>query len=136
MSQRKNCKTKTEKLKEEKNVAEKKLTKAEKKQEQTDQQLQRAENLADLLKDNERRSGALRLAIKGAILEGIAPRLKYCTDQELYDLMDYVFPFRRCRDSSWNSRKNFWRKSASTQQALAEIQRVPVCMKRRFRCAA
>ena len=91
MSERKNSNTKTEKPKEEKKVTEAELTQAAKKQEQTDQQLQRAKNLADLLKDNERRSGALRLAIKGAIIEGIAPCLKYCTDQELYDLMDYVF---------------------------------------------
>ena len=91
MSERKNSNTKTEKPKEEKKVTEAELTQAAKKQEQTDQQLQRAKNLADLLKDNERRSGALRLAIKGAIIEDIAPSLKYCTDQEFYELMDYVF---------------------------------------------
>lgn len=84
-------KSKNEKLKEEKKVIEEELTKSAKKQEQTEQQLQRAENLATFLKANERRSGAIRLAIKGAIIEGIAPCLKYCSDQELYDLMDYIF---------------------------------------------
>ena len=84
-------KTKTEKRKEEKKVIKEELTKSTKKQEQTEQQLQRADNLAAFLKANERRSGAIRLAIKGAIIEGIAPCLKYCSDQELYDLMDYIF---------------------------------------------
>ena len=84
-------KTKTEKSKEEKKVIEEELTKAATKHEQTDRQLQRAKNWADFLKDNERRRWVLRLAIKGAIIEGIAPCLKYCSDQELYDLMDYVF---------------------------------------------
>ena len=91
MAESKKSKTKTEKPKEEKNVADNKPTKAAEKQEQTDQQLQRAENLADLLKDNERRRWFLRLAIKGGIIEDIAPCLKYCTDQEFYELMDYVF---------------------------------------------
>ena len=27
----------------------------------------------------------------GGIIEDIAPSLKYCTDQEFYELMDYVF---------------------------------------------
>ena len=84
-------KSKTEKRKEEKKVIKEELTKSAKKQEQTDRQLQREENLAAFLKANERRSGAIRLAIKGAIIEGIAPCLKYCSDQELYDLMDYIF---------------------------------------------
>lgn len=84
-------KSKTEKRKEEKKVIEEEPTKSTKKQEQTKQQLQRAKNLAAFLKANERRSGAIRLAIKGAIIEGIAPCLKYCSDQELYDLMDYIF---------------------------------------------
>ena len=84
-------KSKTEKPKEEKKAVEGELTKAATKQEQTEQQLQRAENLAAFLKANERRTGAIRLAIKGAIIEGIAPCLKCCSDQELYDLMDYIF---------------------------------------------
>ena len=91
MAESKKSKTKTEKLKEEKKVIEEELTKSAKKQEQTEQQLQRAKNLAAFLKANERRSGAIRLAIKGAIIEGIAPCLKYCSDQELYDLMDFIF---------------------------------------------
>ena len=62
-----------------------------KKQEQIEHQLQRAENRADFLKDNERKKRTHRLVIKGAIVEGIAPYLKYSTDQEFYDLMDYVF---------------------------------------------
>ena len=84
-------KSKTEKLKEEKQVTEEELTKAAKKQEQIDPQLQEAKNLADYLKDYEQRSWLHRLVIKGAIVEGIAPYLKYSTDQEFYDLMDYVF---------------------------------------------
>ena len=84
-------KSKTGKLKEEKKMIEEELTKAAKKQEQTDRQLQEAKNLADYLKDYEQRSWILRLVIKGAIVEGIAPYLKYSTDQEFYDLMDYVF---------------------------------------------
>ena len=84
-------KSKTEKLKEEKQVTEEELTKVTNEQEQTEQQLQRAGNWAEFLKDNERRRWFLRLAIKGGIIEDIAPCLKYCTDQEFYELMDYVF---------------------------------------------
>ena len=91
MAESKKSKTKTEKRKEEKNVIEEELTKATTKQEQIDPQLQEAKNLADYLKDYEQRSWLLRLVIKGAIVEGIAPYLKYSTDQEFYDLMDYVF---------------------------------------------
>ena len=85
-------KTKTEKPKEEKKVIEEELTKAAKKQEQIEQQqLQKVRNWADFLIDNERRRWVLRLVIKGGIIEDIAPSLKYCTDQEFYELMDYVF---------------------------------------------
>ena len=91
MAESKKSKTKTEKRKEEKQVTEEELTKAATKQEQIDPQLQEAKNLADYLKDYEQRSWLLRLVIKGAIVEGIAPYLKYSTDQEFYDLMDYVF---------------------------------------------
>ena len=75
-------KTKTEKPKEEKKMIEEELTKAAKKQEQINPQLQEAKNLADYLEDYEQRSWLLRLVIKGAIVEGIAPYLKYSTDQE------------------------------------------------------
>ena len=91
MSESKRSKTKTEKPKEEKKVIEEELTKAAKKQEQTEQQLQRVRNWADFLIDNERRRWVLRLVIKGGIIEDIAPSLKYCTDQEFYDLMDFIF---------------------------------------------
>ena len=84
-------KSKTEKLKEEEKVTEEELTTAATKQEQTEQQLQRVKNWADFLIDNERRRWVLRLVIKGGIIEDIAPYLKYCTDQEFYELMDYVF---------------------------------------------
>ena len=85
-------KSKTEKLKEEEKVIEEELTKAAKKQEQIEQQqLQKVKNWADFLTDNERRRWVLRLVIKGGIIEDIAPSLKYCTDQEFYELMDYVF---------------------------------------------
>ena len=84
-------KNKTEKLKEEEKVTEAELTEAAKKQEQIDQQLQRVKNWANFLIDNERRRWVLRLVIKGGIIEDIAPYLKYCTDQEFYELMDYVF---------------------------------------------
>ena len=84
-------KSKTEKLKEEKKVTEEELITAAKKQEQIEQQLQRVRNWAEFLKDNERRRWVLRLIIKGGIIEDIAPYLKYCTDQEFYELMDYVF---------------------------------------------
>ena len=84
-------KTKTEKLKEEKKVIEEELTKAAKKQEQTEQQLQRVRNWADFLIDNERRRWVLRLVIKGGIIEDIAPSLNDGTDQEFYELMDYIF---------------------------------------------
>ena len=83
--------TKTEKPKEEKKVIEGDLTKSAKKQELTEQQLQRVRNWADFLIDNERRRWVLRLVIKGGIIEDVAPSLKYCTDQEFYELMDYVF---------------------------------------------
>ena len=91
MSESKRSKTKTEKPKEEKKVIEEELTKAAKKQGQTEQQLQRVRNWADFLIDNERRRWVLRLIIKGGIIEDVAPSLKYCTDQEFYELMDYVF---------------------------------------------
>ena len=91
MSESKRSKTKIEKPEEEKKVIEEELTKAAKKQEQTEQQLQRVRNWADFLIDNERRRWVLRLVIKGGIVEDIAPSLKYCTDQEFYELMDYVF---------------------------------------------
>ena len=84
-------KSKTEKPKEEKKAVEGELTKAATKQEQTEQQLQRVRNWADFLIDNERRRWVLRLVIKGGIIEDVAPSLKYCTDQEFYELMDYVF---------------------------------------------
>ena len=85
-------KSKTEKLKEEEKVTEGELTKAAKKQEQIEQQqLRWVRNWADFLIDNERRRWVLRLVIKGGIIEDIAPSLKYCTDQEFYELMDYVF---------------------------------------------
>ena len=87
-----NKKTKTEKLKEEEKVTEEELTTAAKKQEQIEQQqLQKVRNWADFLIDNERRRWVLRLVIKGGIIEDIAPYLKYCTDLEFYELMDYVF---------------------------------------------
>ena len=86
-----NKKTKTEKPKEEKTVTGEELSTAAKKQEQIEQQLQRVKNWADFLIDNERRRWVLRLVIKGGIIEDIAPSLKYCTDQEFYELMDYVF---------------------------------------------
>jgi hypothetical protein len=91
MSESRKSKTKIEKPKEEKKMIEEELTKATTKQEQIDPQLQEAKNLADYLKDYEQRSWILRLVIKGAIVEGIAPYLKYSTDQEFYDLMNYVF---------------------------------------------
>ena len=87
-----NKKTKTEKLKEEEKVTGEDLTTAAKKQEQIEQhQLQKVRNWADFLIDNERRRWVLRLVIKGGIIEDIAPSLKYCTDQEFYELMDFVF---------------------------------------------
>ena len=91
MAESKKNKTKIEKLKEEKKSVEEELTKAAKKQEQIEQQLRRAENRADFLKDNERRRRTHRLVIKGAIVEDIAPCLKYCSDQEFYNLMDEIF---------------------------------------------
>ena len=91
MAESKKSKIKTEKPKEEMEVTEGDLTKSAKKQEQTEQQLQRVRNWADFLIDNERRRWVLRLVIKGGIIEDIAPSLKYCTDQEFYELMDYVF---------------------------------------------
>ena len=84
-------KIKTKKPTEEKKVTGEEVAKAAKTQEQTEQQLQRVRNWADFLIDNERRRWVLRLVIKGGIIEDIAPSLKYCTDQEFYELMDYVF---------------------------------------------
>ncbi len=91
MSESKKRKTKIEKLKEEKKDVQEELAKAVKKQEQIEHQLQRAENRADFLKDNERRRRTHRLVIKGAIIEDIAPCLKDCSDQEFYNLMDEIF---------------------------------------------
>ena len=91
MSESKKKRTEVEKLKEEKNGVEEELAAAMKKQEQIEQQLQRAENRADFLKDNERRRRTHRLVIKGAIVEDIAPCLKGCSDQEFYGLMDEIF---------------------------------------------
>ena len=91
MSESKKRKTKIEKLKEEKKGVEEELADAMKKQEQIEHQLQRAENQADFLKDNERRRRTHRLVIKGAIVEDIAPCLKNCGDQEFYNLMDEIF---------------------------------------------
>ena len=91
MSESKKRKTKIEKLKEEKKDVEEELADAMKKQEQIEHQLQRAENRADFLKDNERRRRTHRLVIKGAIIEDIAPYLKDCSDQEFYNLMDEIF---------------------------------------------
>ena len=91
MSDTKKRKTEIEKLKEEKKDVEEELAAAMKKQEQIEHQLQRAENRADFLKDNERRRRTHRLVIKGAIVEDIAPCLKDCSDQEFYNLMDEIF---------------------------------------------
>ena len=91
MSESKRKKTEIEKLKEEKKNVEEELSEAMKKQEQIEHQLQRAENRADFLKDNERRRRTHRLVIKGAIIEDIAPYLKDCSDQEFYNLMDEIF---------------------------------------------
>ena len=91
MAENKKKKTEIEKLKEEKKGVEEELAEAMKKQEQIEHQLQRAENRADFLKDNERRRRTHRLVIKGAIIEDIAPCLKHCSDQEFYNLMDEIF---------------------------------------------
>lgn len=91
MSESKKKKTEIEKLKEEKKDVEEELAKATKKQEQIGQQLRRAENRADFLKDNERKRRTHRLVIKGAIIEDIAPFLKDCSDQEFYGIMDDIF---------------------------------------------
>ena len=91
MSESKKSKTRIEKLKKEKKEIEEELTKAAKKQEQLEYQLQQAEHRADFLKDNERRRRTHRLVIKGAIIEDIAPWLKHCSDQEFYNLMDEIF---------------------------------------------
>ena len=91
MSESKKKRTEIEKLKEEKKDVEEELAEAMKKQERIEHQLQRAENRADFLKDNERRRRTHRLVIKGAIVEDIAPCLKYCNDQEFYNLMDEIF---------------------------------------------
>ena len=91
MSESKKKKTEIEKLKEEKKDVEEELAEAMKKQEQIEHQLQRAENRADFLKDNERKRRTHRLVIKGAIIEDIAPCLKNCSDQEFYNLMDEIF---------------------------------------------
>ena len=69
MSESKKKKTEIEKLKEEKKRIEEELAEATKKQEQIEHQLQRAENRADFLKDNERRRRTHRLVIKGAIID-------------------------------------------------------------------
>ena len=84
-------KTKIEKPKEEKKVTGEEVAKTANKQEQIEQQLRWVRNWADFLIDNERRRWVLRLVIKGGIIEDIAPSLKCCTDQEFYELMDYVF---------------------------------------------
>ena len=91
MSESKKKKTEIEKLKEAKKGVEEELADAMKKQEQIEHQLQRAENRAGFLKDNERRRRTHRLVIKGAIVEDIAPCLKDCSDQEFYNLMDEIF---------------------------------------------
>jgi hypothetical protein len=91
MSESKKKKTGIEKLKEEKKGVEEELAEAMKKQEQIEHQLQRAENRADFLKDTERKRRTHRLVIKGAIIEDIAPFLKYCSDREFYNLMDEIF---------------------------------------------
>jgi len=91
MSESKKKRTEVEKLKEEKKGVEEELAEAMKKQEQIEHQLQRAENRADFLKDNERRRRTHRLVIKGAIIEDIAPALKNCSDHEFYNLMDEIF---------------------------------------------
>ena len=91
MSESKKKKTEIEKLEEEKKDVEEELAEAMKKQEQIEHQLQRAENRADFLKDNERKRRTHRLVIKGAIVEDIAPCLKDCSDQEFYGLMDEIF---------------------------------------------
>ena len=91
MAESKKKKTKIEKLKEEKKSVEEELDTATKKQKQIEQQLRRAENRAEFLKDNERKRRTHRLVIKGAIIEDIAPCLKYCSDQEFYNLMDEIF---------------------------------------------
>ena len=91
MSESKKKKTEIEKLKEEKKDVEEELAEAMKKQEQIEHQLQRVENRADFLKDNERRRRTHRLVIKGAIIEDITPCLKNCSDQEFYNLMDEIF---------------------------------------------
>ncbi len=93
MAENKKKKTEIEKLKEEKKGVEEELAKATKMQEQIENQLRRAENRADFLKDNERRRRTHRLVIKGAIIEDIAPYLKDCSDQEFYNLMDEIFSF-------------------------------------------
>ncbi len=91
MAESKKKKTEIEKLKEEKKDVEEELAEAIKKQEQIEHQLQRAENRAGFLKDNERRRRTHRLVIKGAIIEDITPSLKNCSDQEFYNLMDEIF---------------------------------------------
>lgn len=91
MSESKKKKTEIEKLKEEKKSIEEELAEATKKQKQIEQQLQRAENRADFLKDNERKRRTHRLVIKGAIVEDLAPCLKNCSDKEFYNLMDDIF---------------------------------------------
>ena len=106
MLESKRSKTKTEKPKEEKKVIEGDLTKSAKKQELTEQQLQRVRNWADFLIDNERRRWVLRLVIKGGIIEDVAPSLKYCTDQEFYELMDYVFSMPQVQEFITKQLKN------------------------------
>ena len=91
MAESKKKKTEIEKLKEEKKSIEEELAEATKKQEQIEHQLQRAENRANFLKENERKRRTHRLVIKGAIIEDVAPCLKNCSDQEFYNLMDEIF---------------------------------------------
>ena len=106
MAESRKSKTKTEKPKEEKKVIEEELTQSAKKQELTEQQLQRVRNWADFLIDNERRRWVLRLVIKGGIIEDIAPSLKYCSDQEFYEVMDYVFSIPQVQEFITEQQKN------------------------------
>ena len=106
MAESKKNKTKIQKLMEEKKSVEEELTIATKKQEQIEQQLRRAENRANFLKDNERRRRTHRLVIKGAIIEDIAPCLKNCSDQEFYNLMDEIFSLPQVQDLMMAQQKN------------------------------
>ena len=106
MAESKKNKTKIEKLKEEKKNVEEELAKTTKKQEQIEQQLRRAENRADFLKDNERKRRTHRLVIKGAIIEDIAPCLKNCSDQEFYSLMDEIFSLPQVQSLIMTQKEN------------------------------